>query len=441
MVRCALFLAALSAFAPGASPCFALDVSVPNVTIVDRPIETTVHAHPGSTVRVALAAQRYGMTFAAEATYRIPPSGALKLSETAPLFGTYDGVNAMGLFWSAMPQGPPAKGFAFGRDTAVQPIPFRIMVSSGAQTVTTQGIRLFVADDIERRIVHAAGLVATLYRSNRVGCHPGVVVLGGSEGGVPEEQAAVLASHDLTTLALAYYGAPGLSRSLTNVPIEIVARGMKLLSTDPSVCPGGVALFGGSKGAELALLAASTFGGTRGVVALKPSSIVFSGLFGDATTPQSSWSYRGNPVPFANGRVPDAVSGTIAKQEAARERVSYAADYLARVENNTDATAIIPVERIEAPLFLAAGGADGLWPSEYMANQIELRRRAMTERYADRLLLFPDAGHLIGIPYLFAKAELAHSSLDVGGTAAADEAADEALWPIVIEFLHRPVRT
>ncbi|HEY6327621.1 MAG TPA: acyl-CoA thioesterase/bile acid-CoA:amino acid N-acyltransferase family protein [Candidatus Cybelea sp.] len=412
-------------------------LSVPPVAIVDHPIETTVRANSGSTVHVTLEAQRYGMTFAADATYRVPHTGVLRLSEAAPVSGTYRGANAMGLFWSALPNGPPAKGFTFERDTDVQAIPYRVTASSGTQTATAQGTRFFVADDVERRVVDGPGLIATLYRNKRAGCHPGVVVLGGSEGGVPEEEAAVLASHDLTTLALAYYGAPGLSRSLTNVPIEIVQRGMALLSKDPSVCPGDVALFGGSKGAELALLAASTFGGVRGVVALKPSSVVFSGLFGDSTTPQSSWSYGGKPVPFANGAVPGAVAASVAKQEAAHDRVAYVADYAAQVENNTDAAAIIPVEHIAAPLLLAAGGADGLWPSQYMAEQIERRRAMMTKRYADRLLVFPDAGHLIGIPYLFAKAELAHNALDLGGTAAADEAANEALWPVVVEFLQR----
>lgn len=437
MVRYATLLAALSIFGASTAPCLALEISVPNAALVDRPIETTIHAGPGSTLHVALEAERYGMTFASDATYRVPRSGVLKLSDTAPLSGTYEGAQAMGLFWSAMPNGAPVKGFTFERDAAVRSISYRLTVSSGTQAASARGMRVFIADDVERRVVDGSGLTATLYRNKRAGCHPGVVVLGGSEGGVPEEQGAVLASHDLTTLAVAYYGAPGLSRSLTNVPIEIVRRGMELLSEDPSVCPGEIALFGGSKGAELALLAASTFGDVRGVVALKPSSVVFSGLFGDSTSPQSSWSYGGKPLGFANGAVPDSVSAAVAKQGAAHDRISYAADYLAQVQNNTNSAAIIPVESIAAPLLLAAGGADRLWPSQYMAQQIERRRGMMAQRYADQLLLFPDAGHLIGIPYLFAKAELAHSALDVGGTAAADEAASEALWPAVVEFLQR----
>jgi hypothetical protein len=60
----------------------------------------------------------------------------------------------------------------------------------------------------------------------------------------------------------------------------------------------------------------------------------------------------------------------------------------------------------------------------------------MAQRFADQLLLYPGAGHLIGIPFQFAKAEMAHSFLDVGGSAEADEATDEQSWPIIVQFLH-----
>jgi hypothetical protein len=42
---------------------------------------------------------------------------------------------------------------------------------------------------------------------------------------------------------------------------------------------------------------------------------------------------------------------------------------------------------------------------------------------------------LIGIPFQFAKSEIAHSFLDVGGTPEADEAADEQSWPTIVQFL------
>jgi hypothetical protein len=49
-----------------------------------------------------------------------------------------------------------------------------------------------------------------------------------------------------------------------------------------------------------------------------------------------------------------------------------------------------------------------------MAQQTMQRRQSMAQRFADQLLVYPGAGHLIGIPFQFAKAEMAHSFLDVG---------------------------
>ena len=100
---------------------------------------------------------------------------------------------------------------------------------------------------------------------------------------------------------------------------------------------------------------------------------------------------------------PSAVQQEISAKEAAHQKAAYVDDYLARLQNNTDPAAIIPVERIAAPILLVAGDADRLWPSAIMAQQIMQRRQSMSSRFADRLLIYSGARHLIGIPYGFAK--------------------------------------
>jgi len=209
--------------------------------------------------------QRFGLTFSSEAKFRVPVSGVVELSRQAPLSGSYTRVDAMGLFWSAVPTAAAPKPYQTTRDSELTPRPFTIAASSDGTTVVAGGVRFVQADTVVRQVVDSSGMVATLFRPSSSGCHPGVIVLGGSEGGVPEEQAAVLASHNLTTLALAYFGAPGLPSSLTEIPIETVERALSFMRDQPSVCPHDAALFGGSKGAELALLSASIFGGVRAV--------------------------------------------------------------------------------------------------------------------------------------------------------------------------------
>jgi len=76
---------------------------VPQRSIVDRPVETIVRSRPGSIVEMTLTMQRFGLTFSSEAKFRVPVSGVVELSRQAPLSGSYTRVDAMGLFWSAVP--------------------------------------------------------------------------------------------------------------------------------------------------------------------------------------------------------------------------------------------------------------------------------------------------------------------------------------------------
>jgi dienelactone hydrolase len=440
-IRCLLICLGLGVVVLPASPCRALEIAIaPQRSMIDRPVETTVRAPAQSVVNLTFTTERFGFTFSSEAIFRVPASGILRVSDSAPLSGSYQGKHAMGLFWSAVPTGPASKPAQDRRDSDLAPRPYTISASAGTATATATGVRVVLADDVTRQVVDSKDFVGTLFLPTQRRCSPGVIVLGGSEGGVPEEQAAVIASHHLATLALAYFGAPGLPTSLVNVPIEVVQRALAFLQQQPAVCPREAAILGGSKGAELALLAASVFGGVRAVVAVKPASVVFYGLSGDTQKLQSSWSYRGEPVAFANGPVPSAITNENSQKESSHQRPAYVDDYLARVRNNTDPAAIIPVQTIDAPILLVAGGADRLWPSDYMAEQIMLRRRAMSRPFGDEFLFYPRAGHLIGIPYGFAKAELAHSSLDVGGSPEADEGADEESWPAIIRFLQGVAR-
>ena len=72
-------------------------------------------------------------------------------------------------------------------------------------TTTTNGVT--------RGEVRAHGLVATLCTPPG-GPAPGVLLLGGSEGGRHANDAALLASHGFAVLALAYFGEPGVSREI-----------------------------------------------------------------------------------------------------------------------------------------------------------------------------------------------------------------------------------
>ena len=441
IARSSVVAALFALIASSPARAVAMSVSItPATSMTDTAIDVRISAPAGHTVDVGLAAQKYGLTFRSSATYLAPASGVIDLAKQAPLRGSYAGVDPMGLFWTVMPDGTPPKPFAFGRDSDLLPVPFTITAVDGSKKATASGTRLTLSSNEKRRVVDSGRFVATLFAQKRGGCAPGVVVLGGSEGGVPEQLAAVVASHGFTTLALGYFGAPGLPQTLTDIPIETVRSAVAFMHAQRAVCASrSIAILGGSKGAELALVAASTFSGIGPVVATAPSSIVFSGIGENTSDPHpSSWSYRGERWPFANGTVPAAVSAALDAQTKAGQKPSFLDGYRAQLDGNTEARAPIAVERIAAPVMVVAGGSDRLWPSAYMARQIADRLKAHAHPFADAIEIYPRAGHPIGLPYQFAKAELAHAGLALGGTATSNERADETSWPLIIRFLQKP---
>ena len=94
----------------------------------------------------------------------------------------------------------------------------------------------------------------------------GVLVLGGSEGGLVEGFASALARHGFATMALAYFAMQGLPPKLIEIPVEYFRRALDWLRAQPETSPARPAVVGSSKGGEAALLVASTYDDVGAVV-------------------------------------------------------------------------------------------------------------------------------------------------------------------------------
>jgi pimeloyl-ACP methyl ester carboxylesterase len=226
---------------------------------------------------------------------------------------------------------------------------------------------------------------------------------------------------------------------LHEVPLEHLAAGIRAAVAGSTVEPGHFAVLASSAGSEgvLATLAAFDEPACSAVVAIAPSSVVWQAPGAGGRGPgASSWTLRGSPVPWAPVRrdkllaqaVPHAVVDRLRRRHRVRAiplRPAYAAG-LAR----HPADAEIPAERIDAPLLLLAGEDDQVWPSVDMATQL-IDRRARAE---DRLLAFPDAGHLLRPPVIPTTAP-GDGVLLSGGTAAGNARAQADGWHAILDFL------
>jgi dienelactone hydrolase len=254
------------------------------------------------------------------------------------------------------------------------------------------------------------------YQSARI---PGVIVLGGSEGGVPRDRAALIASHGYAALALAYFAADTLPDELERVPLETVNRAVEWLRKQPMVDPNRIAIVGVSKGAELALLSASRNPRIKAVVAIAPSSVVFQNL-GSSRRPTSSWTSGGNDVPFA----PFVRSETSDKTRRLADMYNASLDA-------ASPEARIPVERISGPILLLTGKDDALWPSTKMANEMALRLTRHRFRYPVKHLSFDEVGHHVATLPMRPTSD----SVRLGGKPQALAKAHIQAWREIVSFL------
>lgn len=236
---------------------------------------------------------------------------------------------------------------------------------------------------MERTPIREDGLVGTLFHSRET--KNAVICLGGSNGGLPEERAEILARHGFTTLALAYFAYEGLPPTLNQIPLEYFEKAIERMFSESGIEK--VALWGGSRGGELALLLGTLFPSMISAIAAHvPSSVVFGSF------PENSpaWTYRGTPVtPIAPFQFSQKITGS-SEQTA----ISMTHCFLKSMEDREAYKAAqIPVEKLECPLLLISAGDDRMWPSKLFAEQVEQRLMQYQSPIQCTHYSYKDVGH------------------------------------------------
>jgi dienelactone hydrolase len=341
-----------------------------------------------------------GYVWSSSASYRADGNGQIDLSRTTPSGGSYSEQDGMGLFRSMKPKGPsPLPAFLVlpGVDEFD-----KIVVSAGSREVTQHLVRQFYSPGVvlTRKRTPADTFYGDYFSPADVSTRkPGVLIFGGSEGGLSgTTEAAQLASLGYPALALAYFAEPGLPTNLLNVPLEYFVGALSWLSQQAGVDPAHLVVYGVSRGSEAALLLGADFPNiVHGVVALVPSAWVncsFPNCNGAA------WTVKGRPIPF---------DGPASGDEA-----------------------LIPVTKIQGPIFIDCGDDDAVWTSCQYSNRIKAEL-ATGFPYQHPILEFPDAGHGIGslVPYL----NYSEPSALQGRIPSSNQLARESAWPQLVTFL------
>jgi uncharacterized protein len=288
----------------------------------------------------------------------------------------------------------------------------------------------------EGRRVAENGVLANYYPPAGAGKRAGVLLLGGSEGGLGPgmgRMAKNLQAKGFAVLQVSYFAAPGQPPKLERVPLETFDRALDWFKAQPEVDPGRLAIVGGSKGAEAALIVATRHPELKAVVAGMPSSVAWQGIDWNIvsmilTPPDGSWSLAGKPIPFLPYAQPKRYGGPVADI------------YIASLETLTQhQDAIIPIENTRAPVLLVCGKQDTLWPACPMAEQVKARAEE-NGGPAVTILAYDNAGHAVmGLPV--DKSNPSYDRLDnLGGTDEGNNAAREDGWPKIIAHLEAALK-
>lgn len=206
---------------------------------------------------------------------------------------------------------------------------------------------------------------------------PLIVGLGGSEGGNAWTSDYWKKTRDefikkgYAFLALGYFGANGTPDTLNKISIDDVYNAIKVATKDKHLNKKKIAIIGGSRGADLALLIGSYYKNVKCVVSIVGSNAVFPGHTNHFST--SCWTYQNKELPFVP--VNEEAIPFLMKQDLRGAFVAMLKDTLS-VEKAT-----IKVEQINGAVLFLSATQDEICPSTPMAEMMAERLKSNNFKY------------------------------------------------------------
>ncbi len=388
---------------------------------------------PGQPVTLRARIEELGLE--SSAVFMPDKDGNVDPGQQAPISGSYDWIDQMGLFWTLKPQerdGALVGGLVFSPET------FSVVFDAEqrGETARVTVERGWLRQGVQRFAVDEDGLHGALFMPPGPGPFPGVITLTGSGGGASERRAALLANHGYATLALAYFAYPGRPDFLVEIELEYFEKGLDWLGSKPRVDAGRLAVAGASRGGELSLVLASIFPNIKAVVAYVPSHLRWGALDSSGSLDTPAWIYRGEALPYVRHQVEvdyDEVYGDTA--------IPLTPEYLSSMERGESAQeAVIEVEKANGAILLISGDDDQMWPSAIFSRRVMARLHEKRFPHPHEHLEYAGAGHGILMPYVpLLPCEIVHPVDNrlyaLGGTPQAQAYAIEDSWRKVLVFL------
>jgi dienelactone hydrolase len=400
--------------APSIARAQTLEVSPARVLLDEVAVIRAAGIQPDERISIEAAlVDGAGQTWASQAEFKADAQGNIDVSKQAPVAGSYKEISGMGLIWSMRPTAKNVSIYRPPQNLAPQAIQFRLL-KNGTEVAIAKLEQLRVAEGV-RRTRLSGQLHGTLFVPNTPGRHAAVLVLGGSEGGVPTLKAAWLASRGFAAVALAYFRFEDLPQLLEAIPLEYFGRALTWMMDQPEILPDQIAVMGTSRGGELALQLGSMYPQIHAVVAYVPANVRYPACCGNTQVPYA-WTWQGQPLAFTRPRF------GVAPESAIR------------------------VEQTRGPVLMISGQDDGVWESSPMADAVVSRLKDAHFSYPVQHLKYSHAGHTAGLPEIVPawhgtqRNPTSGREVDPGGTVAGNAQSSIDAAPKVIEFLQKSLK-
>lgn len=431
-------------------------IDVPTRLIDGDPLQLNIYGTPGNATRIHLLRsiekwkeeegnwRRVRQPLHAFADFVVPDGGVIKLTEQSPTRGTYMGADSLGLLRS---------GYRFGDPFLAEIHPFDEKPLNDADQnriwIKVEVDSAIVAESTFELVDGSAGLIQG--ETNGDNWHavyawpdndttlPVVISLHGSEGGSVSKakgRAIQFASRGFACIAVNYFAyqyeqIQGVPTNHAEIELEILDSIYEWIKTQDGLDAKRISLYGVSKGAEFALLAATKYDWIQSVVAVVPSDIVWEGYRdGGGNAATSSWAVEGEPLPYVPLFLFDPSQEGLYRTNTERYDRSRA------FHSNRVASARIPIEKTDSRILLLASDRDEVWASGEMARNLTERMIAAGKSDQVTLKIYPRAGHQISGTGTFPirlygeqSSEPDAKDLDAEGAAAANA------WQRTLNFL------
>jgi len=335
-----------------------------------------------------------GIKWESQAEFKADKNGLIDLANQAPLKGDYSEKDTLGLLWSMKPVHIKKEMPYFNDREKGLSIKF-MMTNSRGETTTSELHRYY--ENPEKKLaciqLDENGLKGFLYSPDIDKKHPGIILLGGSNGGD-------------------------------------FLKATKWMKEQKPVKKGKIGLIGGSRGGELVLLLGSMFDEFKVIIAWVPAAHLWQGM--EFTKLVPCWTYKGKSLPFLGSVVSEEELKKFYTRQITSFRQYFEED-LKKLDPDLIKKAVIPVEKIKAPILMVSGTEDLTWPSAEFSEMIIKRLNKHDFKFDYKHIKGENAGHQVFIPDFIPDTFRAFN----GGTRKAELHWSIKSWKQTLIFLHQ----